>query len=138
MPCHPPCVYEGETPLMEIPSRTEENILICGWRRDIRDMIYHLDATTKKGSKLNIMTPCVPIEKRNDILVAEGLDFNLLKNLKIVHLAGVTSCRRKIAEMPLDSYSSCMIFSDEAVESDTMHADSHAIATLILIRDLQD
>ena len=56
--------------------------------------IFHSLRDPKHGSKLHMMTHCVSIEKRNEILMAEGLDFNLLKNLKIVHLGGATSCRR--------------------------------------------
>ena len=30
-----------------------------------------------------------------------------------------------------------MIFADQLFEADTMHADSHSLATLLLIRDIQ-
>lgn len=67
----------------------------------------------------------------------EGLDVESLENIKLVHHQGNTSVRKKLEALPLDEYDSCMIFADQEYEADTMHADSHSLATLLLCRDIQ-
>eukprot|EP00930_Biecheleria_cincta_P001560 TRINITY_DN102696_c0_g1_i1.p1 TRINITY_DN102696_c0_g1~~TRINITY_DN102696_c0_g1_i1.p1 ORF type:complete len:931 (-),score=142.35 TRINITY_DN102696_c0_g1_i1:187-2604(-) len=114
-----------------------EKILFCGWRRDIRDVLQLLDKIVQPGSEVHMMTHCVPLDKRNERLLDDGLDVRQLMNLSIVHQYGNTSVRRKIAKLPISEYNCCMIFADEAFELDTLHADSHSLATLLLIRDLQ-
>jgi len=130
-------VQVGRAPdLRETPSE-RETILFCGWRRDVRDILHHLDGIVKKGSTVTMMSHCIPIHERNAGLLEEGLDVTKLKNLKIIHEAGNTSVRRKLEALPIESYTSVMIFADQLFESDTMHADSHSLATLLLIRDIQ-
>ena len=84
--------------------------------------------------------PCpaqVPLHERDVKLAEEGLDVNTLDNLRIEHFHLNTSVRRKLEDLPLEDYTSVMIFPDQAYEEDMMHSDSHAIATLLLIRDIQ-
>merc|ERR1712227_466238 len=47
-----------EVPVGQAPDITEENrspkkILFCGWRRDIRDIVLHLENTLEKGSEIH-------------------------------------------------------------------------------------
>jgi len=130
-------IEEGTPPEIEDMPRQPELIFVGGWRRDIRDIFSYLDNLVVKGSELHMMTHCVTLEERNERLAEEGLDVSSLNNLNIVHHFGNTSVRRKLASLPLESYTSCMIFADQAFELDTMHADSHSLATLLLIRDMQ-
>merc|ERR1719502_1264094 len=65
------------------------------------------------------------------------MDVRELRNLKLVHHFGNTSVRRKLDVLPMEKFTSCMIFADQAFESDTLRADSHSLATLLLIRDIQ-
>jgi hypothetical protein len=136
-PEKPGGVDGGPKPSGEPPAMEQEKVLICGWRRDIRDMIHHLDATCAHGSQLHMMTNTVPMKSRSMVLEEEGLNVSHLKHLDIVHHMGDTSSRRKLAEMPINDYSSIIIFSEQSEENDTIHCDSHSIATLLLIRDLQ-
>lgn len=103
----------------------------------MRDMLLHLETIVAPGSTVTMMSHCVPIHERNQRLLEEGLDVNSLKNLKIIHDAGNTSVRRKLEAIPIETYTSVMIFADQLFEADTMHADSHSLATLLLIRDIQ-
>jgi len=114
-----------------------ERILICGWRRDIRDILKLLDGVVRCKSEVHTMTHCVPVEKRNLQLREEGLLVSDLHNIALIHHGGNTSVRRRLELLPLETYSSCLIFADQAYEDDTMQADSHSLATLVLIRDIQ-
>jgi Trk K+ transport system NAD-binding subunit len=114
-----------------------ERILICGWRRDIRDILKQLDGFAAQGTEVHMITHCVKIHERTQALLEEGLDVLELKNIKIEHHYGNTSVRRNLDALPIDTYTSCMIFADQMYEDDTMYADSHSLATLLLIRDIQ-
>jgi len=133
----PSNIDAGEPPEdIAMPQETEK-ILFCGWRRDIRDVLQQLDNIVKSGTDVHMMTHCVPIHLRNDRLLEDGLDVKELRNLRLIHHFGNTSVRRKIEVLPIAKFTSCMIFADQAFESDTLHADSHSLATLLLIRDIQ-
>eukprot|EP00620_Florenciella_sp_RCC1587_P011752 CAMPEP_0182558640 /NCGR_PEP_ID=MMETSP1324-20130603/2070_1 /TAXON_ID=236786 /ORGANISM="Florenciella sp., Strain RCC1587" /LENGTH=1117 /DNA_ID=CAMNT_0024770819 /DNA_START=443 /DNA_END=3792 /DNA_ORIENTATION=+ len=114
-----------------------ENILFFGWRRDIRDVLVHLDQLAVPGSTVTLMTDSVPIDERDAKLLEEGFDVNTLQNISMVHAAGNTAVRRKLEMLPIESFTACMIFADEAYEDDIMHSDSHSMATLLLVRDIQ-
>merc|ERR1712032_819379 len=79
-----PGVDGGDPPHRDPFVQKQEKVLICGWCRDIRDMIYHLDATTAHGSQLHVMTDTAPLEKRDSVLQEEGLNLRSLRNLDIV------------------------------------------------------
>merc|ERR1719491_2575575 len=83
------------------------------------------------------MTHSVKAESRNDQLSEEGLNTADLRNITLIHHWGNTSVRRRLEALPLEHYTACMIFADQSYEEDTMQADSHSLATLVLIRDIQ-
>ena len=130
-------VNAGTVPEDVQKDHAKELILFCGWRRDVRDIILYLDRLVYPGSQIHMCTDAVPLHERDQQLKAEGLNVHLLKNLSIEHFAVNTSVRRKVEELPLEDYTSIMVFPDQAYEEDMMHSDSHAIATLLLIRDIQ-
>mmetsp|Transcript_58915 Transcript_58915/g.103103 ORF Transcript_58915/g.103103 Transcript_58915/m.103103 type:complete len:825 (+) Transcript_58915:103-2577(+) len=133
----PANIAMGSLPEVQEQKKDTEKILFCGWRRDIRDIMQHLDHLAKKGTEVHMMTHCVPVWQRDEKLIEEGLDVKKLRNVKIVHEEGNTNVRRKLEALPIETFTSCMIFADQAYEADTMHADSHSLATLLLIRDIQ-
>lgn len=137
-PCPPQELDEGECPEVEVTEPKSEKILFCGWRRHIRDILLFLDRVVAHGSEVHIMTHFVPLAKRTAKLMEEGLDTGKLRNLKLVHHMGNTSVRRKLEALPIGTFTSAMIFADQEYESDTMHADSHSLATLLLCRDIQE
>jgi len=130
-------VETGQLPPISKPERYPEKVLICGWRRDIRDILKLLDRIVAAGSEVHTMTHDVPVEERNDLLLDEGLDVKDLENIKLVHQFGNTTSRRRLDSLPLHEYTSCLIFADQSYEEDSMQADSHSLATLVLIRDIQ-
>mmetsp|Transcript_28874 Transcript_28874/g.94382 ORF Transcript_28874/g.94382 Transcript_28874/m.94382 type:complete len:850 (+) Transcript_28874:44-2593(+) len=129
-------VVAGSAPPPSKVKADREYILFCGWRRDLRDIIMLLDEIVAPGSELHIMAG-VPLHKRRTLLLEGGLDVDALRHLKLVHHVGNTSMRRHIQELPMSLYTSAIIFADESQEGDIMESDSHCLATLLLIRDIQ-
>lgn len=127
----------GTAPPVQEVVKNKEKVLFCGWRRDLRDILVFMDSIVEPGSEVHIMTHFIPIAKRTAQLMEEGLDIDSLKNIILVHHQGNTSVRKKLEALPFDTYASCMIFADQEYEADTMHADSHSLATLLLCRDIQ-
>ncbi|KAE8907405.1 Ion channel [Phytophthora fragariae] len=134
--CPPVSIEVGKVPPPPEKMPTSERILMCGWRRDIRDMIQLLDAIVEPETELHIICE-EPIHLRNKLLLEGGLTVESLKNIKLVHYVGNTAIRRQLEKLPWHSFTSIMILSDQSRELDIMHSDSHSLASLLLIRDLQ-
>ncbi|GMF20947.1 unnamed protein product [Phytophthora fragariaefolia] len=134
--CPPVSIEVGKVPPPPVNIPTSERILMCGWRRDVRDMIQLLDAIVEPGTELHIICE-EPIHLRNKLLLEGGLTVDNLKNIKLVHYVGNTAIRRQLEKLPWHSFTSIMILSDQSRELDIMHSDSHSLASLLLIRDLQ-
>jgi hypothetical protein len=138
----------GTTPMMHAETSVPEEILLCGWRRDVDDVIREFDMLLAKGSKVHMLNE-VPIEHRIAKLADGGLDMNELTNIELVHHVGNSSVRREVeglisglheqwASHNVDKHlSSVLLFADEQRETDMMHSDSHTLASLLLIRDVQ-
>ncbi|XP_015691300.2 probable ion channel CASTOR isoform X2 [Oryza brachyantha] len=118
------------------PERNPQKILLCGWRRDIDDMIVVLDAFLAPGSELWMFND-VPEMDREGKLIDGGLDFSRLESITLVHREGNAVIRRHLESLPLESFDSILILADESVEDSAIQADSRSLATLLLIRDIQ-
>ncbi|KAL0392444.1 UNVERIFIED_CONTAM: Ion channel CASTOR [Sesamum radiatum] len=118
------------------PARKPQKILLCGWRRDIDDMIVVLDAFLADGSELWMFNE-VPEKERERKLTDGGLDIDRLVNIKLVNREGNAVIRRHLESLPLESFDSILILADESVEDSAIQADSRSLATLLLIRDIQ-
>lgn len=70
-------------------------------------------------------------------MTSGGLHIDQLVNITLVQHFGNSAVRRQIEDLPLDEYDSILILADEMRESDMMHSDSHSLASLLLIRDIQ-
>ncbi|KAG7398990.1 hypothetical protein PHYBOEH_009983 [Phytophthora boehmeriae] len=133
----PPVSIEvGKVPVPTAKTASRERILVCGWRRDIRDMIRLLDAVVHPETELHMLCE-EPVHVRIKALLDSGFDVATLTNLKLVHYVGNTAVRRHLENLPWHLFTSIMILSDQALEEDIMHSDSHSLASLLLIRDLQ-
>eukprot|EP00123_Amoebidium_parasiticum_P016867 comp23617_c2_seq1/m.40189 comp23617_c2_seq1/g.40189 ORF comp23617_c2_seq1/g.40189 comp23617_c2_seq1/m.40189 type:complete len:773 (-) comp23617_c2_seq1:135-2453(-) len=113
-----------------------EKLMFCGWRRDIDDMVMELDKVVAEGSELYMMS-AVPIKKRRGLLAEGGLEVSKLRNLTLVHRQGNTVLRRHLEPLPLEEFESILILADESYENNIQDADSRSLATLLLIRDIQ-
>ncbi|GMY32828.1 ion channel CASTOR-like isoform X2 [Fagus crenata] len=118
------------------PARKPQKILLCGWRRDIDDMIVVLDAFLAHGSELWMFND-VPEKEREKKLIDGGLDISRLLNISLVNREGNAIIRRHLESLPLESFDSILILADESVEDSAIQADSRSLATLFLIRDIQ-
>ncbi|TYZ63804.1 hypothetical protein PybrP1_007336 [[Pythium] brassicae (nom. inval.)] len=134
--CPPATIEIGNMPAPPPRADKRERILMCGWRRDIRDMIQLLDCLVSRGTELHMICE-EPTHLRTKLLKESGLNVDKLRNLALVHHFGNTAIRRHVARLPLQSFTSMMILADQSRETDIMHSDSHSLASLLLIRDLQ-
>ena len=124
-------------PVIDNSKRKPEKILMTGWRRDIDDIIVLLDELVCAGSELHMLNE-LDLDERDDRLIDGGLDPSTgLINLKLIHHVGNPAVKRKLEEVSVSQFDSVLILSDEAFEEDMMHSDSHSLAILLLIRDLQ-
>ena len=164
-----------------------ELILMCGWRRDLDDIIVLLNELAPAGSELHMLST-VPLEERNGKLEDGGLlmedaeknevceqshstvgepahNYTLRKDLdakgkpglKLVHWYGNAAVRRHLREVEMHilrrngetdekkmdgmgalcNFDSVLILADESLEAEPMNSDSHVLASLLLIRELQ-
>lgn len=131
-----PTVWRGNLPKEFIVPNSMEKILLCGWRRDIEDMITVLDAFLAPGSELWMFNEVIEgVRERK--LIDGGLDIERLMNITLVHREGNAVIRRHLESLPLESFDSILILADESVEDSAIQADSRSLATLLLIRDIQ-
>ncbi|KAK4421982.1 Ion channel CASTOR [Sesamum alatum] len=131
-----PMVKDATFVYITRPARKPQKILLCGWRRDIDDMIVVLDAFLADGSELWMFNE-VPEKERERKLTDGGLDIDRLVNIKLVNREGNAVIRRHLESLPLESFDSILILADESVEDSAIQADSRSLATLLLIRDIQ-
>lgn len=131
-----PMVNEASLIHIYRPERKPMKILLCGWRRDIDDMIVVLDAFLAPESELWMFNE-VAEKEREKKLIDGGLDVNRLVNISLVNREGNAVIRRHLESLPLESFDSILILADESVEDSAIQADSRSLATLLLIRDIQ-
>ncbi|KAM3750131.1 hypothetical protein ACB098_04G014000 [Castanea mollissima] len=131
-----PTVWRGSLPKDFFVPKSTEKILLCGWRRDMEDMIMVLDAFLAPGSELWMFNDVLEKEREKK-LTDGGLDINRLVNISLVHREGNAVIRRHLESLPLQSFDSILILADESVEDSAIQADSRSLATLLLIRDIQ-
>jgi hypothetical protein len=113
-----------------------ETFLICGWRRDLRDVIVMLNRLVSEKSVLHILCD-VPVHDRDMLLTDDGLDLAAVEMLDIVHFEGNSAVRRHLEQLSLETYSSIMIVADVAYENNALASDSHTLASLLLIRNIR-
>ncbi|CAI0416462.1 unnamed protein product, partial [Linum tenue] len=131
-----PTVKEASFVNVDRSTRKPQTILLCGWRRDIDDMIVVLDAFLAPCSELWMFND-VPENEREKKLIDGGLDLSRLVNISLVNREGNAVIRRHLESLPLESFDSILILADESVEDSAIQADSRSLATLLLIRDIQ-
>ncbi|KAJ6952663.1 ion channel CASTOR-like isoform X2 [Populus alba x Populus x berolinensis] len=100
-----PTVKEASFMHIARPARMPQKILLCGWRRDIDDMIVVLDAFLAPGSELWMFND-VPENEREKKLIDGGLDLSRLENIQLVNREGNAVIRRHLESLPLQSFDS--------------------------------
>ncbi|KAB2092133.1 hypothetical protein ES319_A02G007800v1 [Gossypium barbadense] len=100
-----PMVWRGSLAGDFIVPKLTEKILLCGWRRDMEDMIMVLDAFLAPGSELWMFNEVVESERERK-LIDGGLDLSRLVNITLVHREGNAVIRRHLESLPLESFDS--------------------------------
>lgn len=118
--------------------KVKEKMLLCGWRRDIDDVVILLNRLMAPGSTLTLLSS-VPLDKRIERLEEAGkiVVERDIDNIVLDHKFGNTASRRSLVALNLQDYDSIIILADEEFEEDVMHSDSHSLACLLLIRNIQ-
>lgn len=135
-PEEPAAMKVGKVPTFQLSAPAAETILMTGWRRDIRDIFMLLDTMVVAGTTVHVLAE-TPVDERKAELIDCGLDVTMLSHLTLVHHVGNSASRKRLEQLDMGKYTSVMILADEAAETDVMHSDSHALATLLLVRDIQ-
>ena len=142
----------GNAHITSNPKQKKETLLLCGWRRDMADLIMQLDALVSAGSELWLLNT-VPLKERNELLKDKGNKDELeLHNLSIKNIVGNPIIRRQLKTLValdpkgnptgevamLDEFDSILILADAGVETTGMEElDSRSLASLLIIQDLQ-
>jgi len=108
-------------------------MLMCGWRRDVRDTLLLYEDLAAPGSEIHIMCG-LDLEERLGILEDAGLDIDALQNVKLINHIG--HARRHYQKLPWP-FTSCLVVSDEEQEDDPITSDSTGITTTLMVRDIQ-
>jgi hypothetical protein len=128
---------KGQCPEQPVTAAKPETVLITGWRRDIQDMFFLLDKLVAKGTKV-FMLNSVPLYKRALLLEEDGLRASSLANIEIVHHWGDAASRKSLQSLPVFTLDSVLILVDSAQENDPLRSDSSALASLLIIRSIQN
>jgi hypothetical protein len=117
-----------------------ERVLFCGWRRDLDDVIQLLDDFVVSGSELHLFSGLEVQEQKDRLAKARDQRKRppTLSKLKVVHATGDLCSRRDLERLPLERFTSCIILADDAAEKNATDKDSQALATLLLLRDIQN
>jgi hypothetical protein len=114
-----------------------ENVLLCGWRRDLLDMLLELDKYVEPGCVVTVLAD-KPIEQRTALL-EEGKACKLeLRNVTLEHEVGSTIQQRVLERiLHARNYSSVLVLASEDHETNASESDSCALTTLLLVRDVR-
>ncbi|KAF0692098.1 Aste57867_16766 [Aphanomyces stellatus] len=127
--------FASPPPILDPPAMPQK-ILICGWRRDIRDMLRLLNALSPPGTIVHLLNE-VPADERNAMLRDDGLDVRALANITLVHTQGNPAVRRHVTQIQLHNFDAYMVVSDAARESDVLESDSHVLASVLMLRSVE-
>jgi len=117
--------------------RHPEKVLFCGWRRDMADLVMHMDEFVPKGSELTLFCD-LEIEEREARFERVGFEPSRdLTNVRITHEVGDPVSRKALESLPLEAFNSALILCSGVEGEASVHMDSRSLATLLLIRDIQ-
>ena len=79
----------------------------------------------------------VPEAERLIQLESEGLDTDDLGNVDIVHRFGNIAVKRTLENLPIETFTAAMVLAEQHLEGNMMDSDSHTLAALLMLRDVQ-
>jgi hypothetical protein len=143
-------------PEAELLQPHPEELLFCGWRRDMQDTIVALDQLVDHGSTLHILCDrgeqqqadtlwpfldlapfgyCLPEDTHND----DDSQRRSLNNLHLKLIEGSHTCRKDLEKLPLEMFDSVLVLAtgfEEGERNDMEATDSESLACLLRIRDI--
>ena len=100
-------------------------------------MVAYLDEIAPHSSTLTIAAQ-LPLDEREVQMMADGRHRRAgLKNLTLSHIVESVVSRHALETLPLLHCDAILILSDQGHSGDPTHADSLALAALMLTRDIQ-
>ena len=144
--------YNFVLPKVAEKESTGEAILLCGWRRDLADMLHELDEQLPPKSEVWLLNS-VPVQMRAELLLDKDTKEDLKpKNFVCLHVVGEHYCRRNLRTLQaLDEsngknspgktrtiyeFDSILILAED--KADVKTSDCHSLTSLLLIRDMQN
>ncbi|XP_024364493.1 probable ion channel CASTOR [Physcomitrium patens] len=117
-----------------ITAKAVKKLLICGWQRDMEDIVLILDQTLGTGSEVWILSE-VPELERERRLKEHGVTVETLVNVKLNHCTGKATDKKDLDELPLETFDSILLVAD----GDTSFFDGEQgpLSTLIMIKSIQ-
>lgn len=114
-------------------------VLLCGWRRDVKDMLNLMEHILPPGSEVHILSEKPPKEVRTYLK-----DFcEHFRRTEVKHSFGRADVRRRLVKSNSLGFGTenavdvVVVVADEMKEKDLLLSDSQAIASCLLIRDVQ-
>ncbi|KAF0720424.1 hypothetical protein As57867_000301, partial [Aphanomyces stellatus] len=127
----------GVTPTTKQPlPPPPQRILLCGWHRNIRDILILLDHLSAPETHIHLVN-AEDENARVSQLQDEGLRLETLKNLEIKHFVANTAVRRHMEKFKVTSYECILVMSDRANDVHPLASDSHVIATVMMLRAIE-
>lgn len=95
-----PVFVSANTPPRRTLEKHSEKVIFFGWRRDMADLIRHLEELVREGSELWLFNE-VPLDEREEIFERAGLGAKDLKHLAVKHFVGDPVSRKDLSALPL-------------------------------------
>ncbi|ETV75344.1 hypothetical protein H257_10205 [Aphanomyces astaci] len=117
-------------PLPTPPKR----ILLCGWHRDIRDILRLLNHLSVPNTEVDLVNE-VPEDIRIDRLRNDGLDVRSLENLNVRHVEANVAIRRQAQHLRVPQYDCILVMSDSSNQG--LASDSLVLASVVMLRAIE-
>ena len=108
-----------------------EDILLLGWNWRATTIINELDQYVAKRSKVTVLTHYPGAERQ---IKKECID---LKNLKVKFIAGSSTDRAILDQLPLGTYCNIILLSSAGI-LDPQRSDARTLITLLHLRDIKE
>ncbi|RHY26501.1 hypothetical protein DYB32_007552 [Aphanomyces invadans] len=126
------------TPITAMPKQPmpipPKNIMLCGWHRDIRDILRLLNHLSAPDTQVDLVNE-VPEETRAERLQNDGLDLRSLENLHIRHIEANVAIRRHAQNLRVPQYDCILIMSD--MSNHGLASDSLVLASVVMLRAIE-
>lgn len=126
-PMDEPANVNHVMPDFEPPKGEVERILICGFRRDLKQMLKVIDEQVVEGSELHWLHPLTSEEALSRLFDADESPDELLRQLKLIPIEGDTKSRKDLEKLPLEEFHSIMVLGDSTAD-DVESSDSESMA----------